>query len=104
MNFNHSTKKRQFENIAVKLLELFDQEEDDNLEDNLLLTEIDFFGMHLVKLAMIGNCKKFIATETVQRVISDLWNNAVIFSPHKRLFTDIHTNNLSGITMVYNSS
>jgi len=46
---------RRFEDIAVKWLELFDQEEDDNLNDNLLLTEIDFFGMHLVKLAMVND-------------------------------------------------
>ena len=81
-------------------MELFDQEEDDNLNDNLLLTEIDFFGIHLVKLAMIGDCEKFIATETVQRVISDLWNNAVIFSPDKRLTSDLNMNSFSGICKV----
>jgi len=84
----------------VKLVELFDQEEDDNLNDNLFLTEIEFFGIHLIKLAMIGECKKFIATETVQRVITFLWDNAVIFSPDKRLFSDLNANSLSGISKV----
>ena len=65
-----------------------------------MLTEIDFFGVHLVKLAMIGDCQKFIASETVQRVISDLWNNAVIFSPDKRLFSDINMKSFRGILKV----
>ncbi len=46
--------------------------------------------MHLVKLGMVCECQKFIATETVQKVITDLWNNAVIFSPNKRLFSGIN--------------
>jgi hypothetical protein len=49
---------------------------------------------------MIGDCEKFIATETVQRVIFDLWNNAVIFSPDKRLFSDLNMNSFSGISKV----
>ena len=93
-------KRRQLENIAVKLLEIFDQEEDDNLNDNLLLTEIEFFGKHLVRLAMIGECQKFIATETVQRVISDLWNNAVIFSPEKKLHSELSLHSFDGLAKV----
>ncbi len=65
-----------------------------------MLTEIDFFGLHLIKLAIIGKCEKFIATEAVQRVISYLWENAVIFSPDKRLVNDLNPNGLSGIFKV----
>ena len=103
-NHNNLFQNRQFESISVKLLELFDREVDDNLNDNLLLTRMDFFGVHLVKLAMIGDCQKFIATETVQRVISDLWNNAVIFSPNKRLFSDLNIKDLSGLIKVKNKN
>ena len=65
-----------------------------------MLTEIDFFGVHLVKLAMIGDCQKFIASETVQRVISDLWNNAVIFSADKNLFSEINMDSFGGLVKV----
>ena len=79
---------------------MFDQEEDDNLNDNHFPTEIEFFGINLIKLAIIGKCEKFIATETVQRVITFLWDNAVIFSPDKRLFSDLNANSFSGILKV----
>ncbi len=79
---------RKFEEIAIKIVDLFDRKEEDNLNDNLLLSEIQNFGCHVLKLAFNGHCKKFIATRSVQQVLHEIWKNGVIFSPDQILVYD----------------
>lgn len=58
------------------------------MNDNVLLSEIDYFNCHILKLAYNGDCKKFIATQSVQKVLKEIWANSIIFSPDQLIFYD----------------
>ena len=79
---------RKFEDTAIKIVDLFDRKEEDNLNDNLLLSEIPDFGCHVLKIAFNGHSKKFIATRSVQQVLHEIWKNGVIFTPDQILVYD----------------
>jgi hypothetical protein len=37
-------------------------------------------------MAFHGECKHFIASDTVQKVLSILWTSAIVFSPNRILY------------------
>jgi hypothetical protein len=65
-----------------------DKNDPDNFDDILLLDEVQYIGVNLLKLAYDGDCKKFMANTTVQNVIREIWNNNLIATPYKNLFYD----------------
>ncbi len=77
--------KSYFENTAIEILDLYDIKEDDESNDYLLLSELNYFNCHLLRIAYNGGCKRFISTDTVQRVIYNIWTSSIIFSPDKIL-------------------
>ena len=66
-----------------------DKSDPDDYEDALLLEDIEHLSINLLKLAYNGQCKKFMASSSVQFVIGETWSNAIIFTPYKKLFYEI---------------
>jgi hypothetical protein len=57
---------------------MFDKNETDDLNFNVLQTEIKYFGRNLLQLAYSGERQKFITTFAVQKCLLDLWNNGYV--------------------------
>jgi hypothetical protein len=77
---------RYFEKTAIEILANFDLKENDDLNIHLLLSRLNCFKCRLIDLAFHGDCKRFIASDTVQKVFSLLMTSAIVFSPNRILF------------------
>ena len=51
-----------FETLAIGILDLFDKNESDFFNDNLMLTKNPHFSVHLLNFANNAKCEKFMAT------------------------------------------
>ena len=74
-----------FEILAIKILNLFDKNESDFFNDNLLLTRNENFGVHILSLANSAKCEKFMATNCAQKTLDEIWNNGILFSHNKKI-------------------
>ena len=91
-----------FEHTAIEILNLYDIKEDDESNDYLLLSELNYFNCHLLRIAYNGCCKRFISTDTVQRVIYNIWTSSIIFSPDKILSFKKFTTSKVSIPLLFN--
>lgn len=82
---------------AVEIVSYFDSKESDDSNSRLLMSELNHFRSHLIKMAFHGECKAFITSETLQKVFSILWTNAIVFTPNQivyyKEFTFLRVNN-----------
>ena len=81
----YSNWSRYFEILAIKILNLFDKNESDFFNDNLLLTRNDNFCVHILNLANSAKCEKFMATNCAQKTLDEIWNNGILFSHDKKI-------------------
>ncbi len=59
-----------FEKLACGILEFFDKNEPDQLNDYLILNKIGYMGeSHTLEIAVYGKCKHFVANTCVQNVL-----------------------------------
>ncbi len=71
--------------MAIKILNLFDKNESDFFNDNLLLTRNDNFCVHILNLANSAKCEKFMATNCAQKTLDEIWGNGILFSHDKKI-------------------
>ena len=45
-----------------------------------LLEKCPVFGLDCLEIAVAGNCEKFVASNTVQNLLTKLWNGVLISS------------------------
>ena len=77
---------RYFEKTAIEIVTYFDSKEADDLNNQLLLFQLNYFKCHLIEMALTGDCKAFIASNTLQKLFFVLWANAVLFSPQQIIY------------------
>ncbi len=78
-----------FEKLACGILEFFDKNEPDQLNDYLLLNKIGYMGdSHTLEIAVHGKCEQFVANTCVQNVLDKVWN--FVFLSEKFLNSNIH--------------
>ena len=78
--------------MACGILNIFDKNEPDTLNDHILLNRINFLGNnHTLDIAVNGKCKLFVATVCVQNVLDKVWNNGI------NSYTDYQTVNFNGV-------
>ena len=70
-NFNYKY-IRYFENLAIGILDLFDKNESDYFNDNLLLTKNSNFSVHLLSFANTAKCENFMATKSAQKSLDGI--------------------------------
>lgn len=58
-------------------MNMFDATLDDESNYRNLLNEVSIFGLNCLEMAVIGNRKKFVATELVQNLLTQIWNGKV---------------------------
>jgi len=67
---------REFEELSIRILNLFDLKEDDDYNIKLLYSfKIKELNCDLLYLAYKGRCQKFVSTLTVQKTIQMMWNS-----------------------------
>lgn len=86
INLKFYTLLSYFENLAISILDLFDKNESDYFNDNLLLTKNPHFGVHLLSFSNNAECEKFMATSCAQKVLNEIWNNGILFSHGKKIY------------------
>jgi hypothetical protein len=59
-------------------LTLFDEKEDESLNFGILMKSI-YFDCHILKISLIGECKRFVSSNIVQKVLNEIWFNAYLF-------------------------
>ena len=80
---------RYFEHLAISILDLFDKNESDFFNDNLLLNRNNHFSAHILHFANNAKREKFMATNCAQKVLNEIWNNGILFSFNKKIiFSD----------------
>ena len=57
---------------------MFDEKEDDSFNFGILMKSI-YFDCHILKIALIGECKRFVSSNIVQKVLNEIWFNAYLF-------------------------
>jgi len=86
LKFNFLKNFRYFEKLSIKILDLFDKNESDFFNDNLLLTRNPHFTVHILQFANNAGREKFMATNCAQKVLDEIWNNGILFSQNKKIF------------------
>jgi len=72
--------------MAIEIVTYFDSKQTDDLNNQLLLFELNHFKCHLIEMALTGECKDFIASDTPQKLFSIFWTNAIVFSPQQIIY------------------
>ncbi len=65
--------KREFENLAIGILDVYDQHTTDNVRDVLVIRYLDFIEMDCLELAVDCKCERFLAHRVVQKTMDELW-------------------------------
>ena len=60
--------KRNFENMAIDVLKIFEKNTTEMVEDVLIVRFLEDFGMDCIELAIICKCENFISHTTVQNI------------------------------------
>jgi len=72
--------------MAIEIVTYFDSKQTDDLNNQLLLFELNHFKCHVIEMALTGECKDFIASDTPQKLFSIFWTNAIVFSPQQIIY------------------
>ncbi len=59
--------------MAIGVLNVYDQNTRDIINDVLAVRYIPLFGMDCLKLAMHCDCKRFLSTSVIQNILDDIW-------------------------------
>jgi len=65
--------ERDFEVLAVNVLQTFDKSTRDIINDVLIIRYIELVNMDCLQLAVHCDCKEFVSMPIVQNVINDIW-------------------------------
>ena len=65
---------------------MFDKNESDFFNDNLMLTKNPHFSVHLLNFANNAKCEKFMATNCAQKVLNEIWTNGILFSQNRKIY------------------
>lgn len=68
---------RDFVDMSVGLVNMFDETLDDESNYTHLLNEVSIFGLNCLQMAVIGNRKKFVSAALVQNLLTQIWNGKV---------------------------
>jgi len=58
--------------LAIGILDLFDKNESDFFNDNLLLTKNPNFSVHILSFANAAKCEKLMATKSAQKSLAGI--------------------------------
>jgi hypothetical protein len=64
---------RIFKDMAIGVLEYFDKNTTEAVDDVLIVRYIEELKIYHLDLAVICKCKNFISNSLVQRVLDDIW-------------------------------
>ena len=90
----------EFEDLAIKIVNLFDKNEDNDFD---LVSEIPFLDCNLLLLAKNGECTRFISTISVQRILSQAWANSITFYPEQLIIYKPENFFYENFKVIYNS-
>lgn len=62
-----------FEDLAISIIEIFDDNTEDEYNLDILMCEIKYFNLNILEMAELGDCKKFISQPTVQNILTSVW-------------------------------
>ena len=89
----------QFEDMAIGVMNVFDNNTRDSMNGVLMKTEVPFMKHDFLYFAVQCECKNFVALPSIQSVITDLWYGLLIHKAgtqfklkvgiHKIFFTQI---------------
>ena len=65
---------REFEELAIGVLTVFDKSTRNNVKDVLVIRYIEDLNMDCLELAVYCKCKKFVSNSIVQSILDDIWN------------------------------
>jgi hypothetical protein len=65
--------KSYFEDLAIRVIEIFDDNTEDEYNLDILMCEIKYFNLNILEMAELGDCKKFISQPTVQNILTSVW-------------------------------
>jgi hypothetical protein len=77
---------RLFEDMAIGVLEIFDKNTSEAVDDVLIIRYIRQLEIDHLELAYICKCKKFMSNSLVQRVLDNIWTG-------KKPIKDVLVNN-----------
>jgi hypothetical protein len=67
-----------FENMACDVLSIFDSSMNEFMTSILLLQKIPYYnGLDCLQMAVEGECLKFVSQNSVQNLLTDLWNGKI---------------------------
>jgi hypothetical protein len=70
--------KSEWEDLAIGLLNTYDNITNDTIRDVLIIRYIPLFGMDCLKLAVHCGCKKLLSTPIIDNILDDIWNDKKI--------------------------
>ncbi len=65
---------KDFENLAIGILNVFEEHTRKHVNDVLLIRYYDFIKMNCLQLAFEAECDDFIAHNVTQQAVEKLWN------------------------------
>jgi hypothetical protein len=65
--------KSYFEDVAISVIEIFDDNTEDEYNLDILMCKIKYFNLNILEMAELGDCKKFISQPTVQNILTSVW-------------------------------
>jgi hypothetical protein len=66
-----------FEDMAIGVLKMIDEENEDIVIGMILLQKIPLYKMDCLKMSVEADCKRFVALATVQNLITNIWNGTI---------------------------
>jgi len=86
-----------FEDTACSVLTLFDKNNDDLKNGDILLQKVPYYeDLNCVEMAVQGNCLKFISLSCVQTLITSKWNGKI--ASNSGFLSTINVNSLFFLT------
>ena len=68
---------KDFEEMAIGVINIFDKSTDDIINGVILLRKIPFYNLDCLQMAVEGDCQKFVALSSVQSLLTDIWYGKV---------------------------
>ena len=64
---------REFENLALKVLDTFEEHTRDLVNDVLVIRYLKLVRMDCIQLAYVADCEEFVAHNVVQKALRTIW-------------------------------
>jgi hypothetical protein len=72
--------KREFENMAIDLLNIMTRKTRDNADDVFILRYLKEYEIDCLELAVVCDCKRFVSNEIIQNILENLWTGNIYSS------------------------